>query len=72
MDLIAWGRIEEDDRIDIIGVEDIKPRETLTMAVRSKDGSRWETELSHSLHDGQITWPMKGSALNNVKSFSSR
>jgi len=31
MDLIAWGRIEEDDRIDIIGVEDIKPRETLTM-----------------------------------------
>jgi aconitate hydratase len=40
LDLEAWGRIKEDDRIEIIGVGDIKPRETLTMVMRNKDESR--------------------------------
>ena len=69
MDPEAWGRIREDDRIDILGVENIAQGEPLTMIVRNKDGSRWETEVAHSFHTGQIPWLMKGSALNHVKSL---
>jgi aconitate hydratase len=65
----SWARIRQDDRVDILGVESIKYGEPLNMIVRNKDGSQWETQLAHSFHKGQISWLLKGSALNHVKSF---
>lgn len=67
-DLEAYGRIEADDRVDILGVEEIKPGEQLTMRVRKRDGSAWETPLNHTYHEGQILWLKYGSALNYIKS----
>jgi aconitate hydratase len=60
----SYGRLQPDDRIDILGVENIRQGKQLKMVVRTKDGDRWETELNHSFHEGQIPWLMKGSALN--------
>ncbi|KAF4308565.1 hypothetical protein GTA08_BOTSDO03605 [Botryosphaeria dothidea] len=67
-DLEAYGRIEADDRVDILGVEEIKPGEQLTMRVRKRDGSAWKTPLNHTYHEGQILWLNYGSALNYIKS----
>ncbi|KAH7047580.1 hypothetical protein B0J12DRAFT_667505 [Macrophomina phaseolina] len=64
----AYGRIGVDDRVDILGVDEIKPGEQLTMRVRRRDGSVWETQLNHTYHEGQIPWLKYGSALNYIKS----
>jgi aconitate hydratase len=64
----SWARIRHDDRVDILGVENIRQGEPLSMLVRNEDGSQWETRLAHSFHEGQIPWLLKGSALNHVKS----
>jgi len=65
----AWGRIRKDDTISILGVEKLRPGETLTVVVRNRDGSEWETLVNHSFHEGQIPWLMCGLALNYVKSL---
>ncbi|KAH9210364.1 aconitase/homoaconitase, partial [Leptodontidium sp. 2 PMI_412] len=65
----AWGKIKDGDRVDILGVENIKQGEALTLVVTSKDGSRWETKVNHTFSEGQIPWLMKGSALNHVRSL---
>ncbi|GME37050.1 uncharacterized protein LTHEOB_3320 [Neofusicoccum parvum] len=64
----AYGRMREDDRVDILGVEGIEPGRQLTMRVRRRDGEAWETQLNHTYHDGQIPWLKYGSALNYIKS----
>lgn len=64
----AYGRVREDDRVDILGVEGIEPGRQLTMRVRKRDGEAWETQLNHTYHDGQIPWLKYGSALNYIKS----
>lgn len=66
----AWGKIKDGDRVDILGVENIKQGEALTVMVRSKDGSRWETKVNHTFSESQIPWLMKGSALNHVRSLN--
>ncbi|KAB2576857.1 putative aconitate hydratase [Lasiodiplodia theobromae] len=71
-DPAAYDRIQADDRVDILGVEDIRPGEQLTMRVRRKDGEVWETKLNHTFHEGQIRWLMSGSALNYIKSQKSK
>jgi len=68
-DPTAWERIRATDRVSVLNVEVIKPGEQLTMVVSSRDGSSWKTRLNHSLHEGQIPWLLKGSALNHVKSL---
>lgn len=71
-DPAAYDKIQADDRVDILGVEDIRPSEQLTMRVRRKDGEVWETKLNHTFHEGQIRWLMSGSALNYIKSQKSK
>ncbi|KAK0650992.1 putative aconitate hydratase [Lasiodiplodia hormozganensis] len=71
-DPAAYDQIQADDRVDILGVEDIRPSEQLTMRVRRKDGGVWETKLNHTFHEGQIRWLMSGSALNYIKSQKSK
>ncbi|KAK0127413.1 hypothetical protein ONS96_006956 [Cadophora gregata f. sp. sojae] len=63
----AWERIRKDDSVSILGVEEIKPGQKLVVEVKNKDGSVWQTLVSHTLHAGQIGWLMDGSALNYVK-----
>jgi aconitate hydratase len=67
----AWGRLDSNDKVSILGVEQIRPGLQLKVVVRKKDGSEWETMTNHSLHEGQIPWLMHGSALNYIKSQKS-
>lgn len=64
----AWQRIRNDDRISIVGVDQIKPGEKLTVIIKNKDGTQWETMVNHTFRKGQIPWLISGSALNYIKS----
>lgn len=64
----AYEDIEVQDKLDILGADDMRPGEGLTLRVTKVDGTVWETGLMHTYHAGQIPWLLHGSALNAVKS----
>lgn len=63
----AYDDIEVQDTLDILGADDLRPGESLTLRVSKVDGTVWETGLVHTYHVGQIPWLLHGSALNAVK-----
>ncbi|KAK4890938.1 hypothetical protein LTR27_010386 [Elasticomyces elasticus] len=67
-DARMYDDIEADDRISVLGVEDMKPGMQLKMRVKKRYGEVWESWLEHSYQEGQIPWLMSGSALNYIKS----
>ncbi|PYI05214.1 aconitate hydratase [Aspergillus sclerotiicarbonarius CBS 121057] len=64
-----YERVQEGDRITLIGVEDgeLQPGSEVTMRVIPRNGEVWEAPLSHSYHSGQLPWLRAGSALNHIK-----
>ncbi|RAL03467.1 aconitate hydratase [Aspergillus ibericus CBS 121593] len=68
-----YDRVQEGDRITLIGVEDgeLQPGSEVTMRVTPRDGEVWEAPLSHSYHAGQLPWLRAGSALNHIKTVRS-
>ncbi|RIL10736.1 MAG: aconitate hydratase [Proteobacteria bacterium] len=62
----AYEAIGETDRLDIIGLKNIKPGSKITL--RLKSGSQHsEFELKHSMLDEELGWFRAGSALNVLK-----
>ena len=68
-DSADYDRVQEGDRITLIGVEDgeLQPGSEVTMRVTPRQGEIWEAPLSHSYHAGQLPWLRAGSALNHIK-----
>jgi aconitate hydratase len=62
-----YDAITVEDKLDILGADDLVPGKNLVLRVRKADGEEWETELVHTYHEGQIPWLKHGSALNAVK-----
>jgi aconitate hydratase len=62
----VYERIERDDRVSILGVEEMEEAKELRLRVTGKEGS-WETRLRHSYSREQILWLKAGSALNHIK-----
>lgn len=58
--------IEEDARISILGIKNLKPGSELTLKVKSSKGEK-EAKLKHSLNEEQIEWFKAGSALNKLR-----
>src|SRR5690554_76620 len=63
--------IQEDDSIDIIGLEEFAPGKPLTVTLNHVDGTRNEILVNHTYNEGQIEWFKAGSALNIVKAQAS-
>ncbi|MGK9368191.1 aconitate hydratase [Melioribacter sp. Ez-97] len=61
-----YDKIQEDDRISIVGLKELSPEKPVKMIVKHKDGSQDEIMLNHSLSAGQIEWFKAGSALNLI------
>lgn len=59
--------IQEDDTIDILGLTDFKPGQSLTVVLNHADGSKNEIKVNHTYNEGQIGWFVAGSALNLIK-----
>jgi aconitate hydratase A / 2-methylisocitrate dehydratase len=61
-----YGKIMEDDKVDIIGLADLKPESQLTMVIKHKNGFKDEIKLNHTFNKAQIEWFKAGSALNLI------
>ncbi|MFP4501391.1 MAG: aconitate hydratase [Candidatus Hydrogenedentota bacterium] len=62
-----YDTIQEDDTIDIIGLQDFAPGMPLTIVLRHADGSTDEIEANHTYNNAQIAWYKAGSALNLIR-----
>ena len=59
-----YDKIREDDRVSLVGLDDLTPGKPVTCVVLHADGSTDTLSLQHSYAASQIAWFRKGSALN--------
>ena len=59
-----YDRIQEDDRISLIGLDELAENEPVTCVIKHADGSEETLELDHSFAGSQVEWFKAGSALN--------
>lgn len=62
-----YNKIQEKDKIDIIGLNAIKPDKPVKVLLRHADGSTDEFEANHTYNLNQLEWLKAGSALNLIK-----
>ena len=62
-----YDKVQEDDVIDIKGLQSFAPGVPLTVVLNHKDGSTDEFKVNHTFNAGQIEWFKAGSALNLIK-----
>lgn len=61
-----YDRIKPDDKLSILGLNDIAPGVPLTCRIKHADGSTEQFNLCHTYNAGQIGWFKAGSALNKM------
>nr|MBP7472972.1 aconitate hydratase [Prevotella sp.] len=59
-----YDKVKEDDRISVIGLNNIAPGKQLNVIVKHSDGSEDNFAVEHTYNDTQISWFKAGSALN--------
>jgi aconitate hydratase len=67
-----YGKIREDDRIDITGLKSFSPGKLLTVVLNHSDGVKETISAKHSYNDAQIAWFKAGSALNLIRKSNSK
>ena len=63
-----YDKVQEQDKISIVGLTDFQPGKNLTIILTHKDGSTDKFEVAHTYNQLQIEWFKAGSALNYMKS----
>ncbi len=61
-----YDKIQEDDRLSLVGLKDFTPEKQLKLIAKHSDGSIDEIWLNHSFSASQIEWFKAGSALNLI------
>ncbi len=64
---VDYDKIQEDDKIDILGLTTFAPNKPLSMVLHHKDGSSDTIQVNHSYNEQQIEWFKAGAALNIIK-----
>ena len=67
-----YDKIEEDDRVSIVGLNNLAPEKQLKMIVEHKDGSQVEIMLNQTMNETQIKWFKAGSALNLIAQLNKK
>ncbi len=62
-----YDKIQEDDTIDVLNLDQFSANSPLKVALNHADGSRDEILVNHTYNEGQIEWFWAGSALNVIK-----
>jgi aconitate hydratase len=70
-DKADYGKIREDDRIDITGLKDFAPGRLLQVVLNHSDGTKETFNAKHSYNTAQIAWFRAGSALNLIRKSNS-
>lgn len=66
VDKSDYDKVQEDDRISVIGLKDLAPGSKLTVNLKHKDGTEDSFLVEHTYNQTQINWFKAGSALNYV------
>jgi len=61
-----YDNILEDDRISLVGLNELTPGKQLKMVIKHQDGTSDEAMLNHTMNKAQIEWFKAGSALNLI------
>ena len=67
IDPADYDKVQEGDRMDILGLADLAPDHPVTMIIHHTGGGSDEVMLNHTLTAEQIAWFVAGSALNKIK-----
>jgi len=67
-----YAKIEEGDKISIVGLKTFTPGKPLTAVIKKANGSKVEIALNHTFNESQIEWFRAGSALNRMKELASQ
>jgi aconitate hydratase len=62
-----YDKIQEDDSISLIGLNNLESQKPVTCIINHKDGNKDEILLDHSYNKSQIEWFKAGSALNVLR-----
>ena len=62
-----YDLIRQDDKISILGYEEMAPGVNLTVKLSHADGTSHSLEVAHSYNKAQIEWVRAGSALNKIR-----
>ena len=62
-----YDKIQEGDRIDVIGLTDFQPSKQLTVQLKHRDGTTDSFSVNHTYNEAQIQWFKSGSALNLIR-----
>ena len=62
-DKADYDKIQEQDKMDILGLDNFTPGVDLTVKLHHKDGSQEQFKVNHTYNDLQINWFKAGSAL---------
>ena len=62
-----YNLLQEDDRIDIIGLETFAANQPLQIVLHHADGSNHTIQVNHTYNDQQIEWFKAGGALNIIR-----
>jgi aconitate hydratase len=59
-----YDRLQQDDRLDLVGLKDLAPGKPVQCIVHHADGTSETLWLNHSYSESQTEWFKRGSALN--------
>jgi aconitate hydratase len=59
-----YDKIEQQDRLSVIGLQDLAPGKPVTVVIHKLNGQDIKIHTNHSMTAQQITWFKAGSALN--------
>lgn len=62
-----YDKVQEEDKISILGLANFAPNQHLTMVLHHSDGNIESFPVAHTYNETQITWFKAGSALNKLK-----
>ncbi len=66
VDKADYDKIQENDKIDIMGLHKFAPGKNLLIVLHHADGTQEEFEVAHTYNEMQIGWFKAGSALNLI------
>ena len=64
-----YERIQADDRVTLLGLNDLTPGRPVQCLLKHGDGSEETVQLRHTMNAGQIAWFRAGSAMNHMKNL---
>ncbi len=62
-----YDKVQEDDTVDVVGLDAFAPGTPLTVVLRHAGGDAEELKVNHSYNETQIAWYRAGSALNLIR-----